>query len=158
MENISSDDLQILREKSRTFCGSFKVPLSKLKLEDIPDNPRQLDPKNVANLLQKFSLEDCNRLDPEHYVSALVSRADLPQGLQSDNNSFKEPQHFDPQHSLVCIHGKHRLEAARQFLAGDERWWVTDLYSEGVTLWIWLLGSSLTVFSRHQCSDKECIT
>ena len=134
MENISPNDLQILQEKSRTFCGSFKIPLSKLKLEDIPDNPRQLDPKNVANLLEKFNLEDCNRLDPENYVSALVSRADLPQALQPDNKFFKKSQHFDPQHSLVCIHGKHCLEATQQFLAGDERWWVSDLYSDGVTL------------------------
>ena len=133
MENITSNDLQIFREKSRTFCGSFKIPLSKLKHEDIPDNPRQLDPRNVANLLEKFVLEDCNRLDPEHYVSALIRRADLPQGSQTKDNPFKEPQHFDPQYPLLCVHGKHRLEAARQFLAGDEEWWVADLYSDGTT-------------------------
>jgi len=146
MKNIFSNNLQILQKKSWTFCRSFKIPLSKLKLEDIPDNPRQLDSKNVANLLKKFNLKDCNRLNPENYVSALVSRADLPQALQPDNKFFKEPQHFDPQHSLVCIHEKHRLEAAQQFLAGDKQWWVLNLYSDGVTLWVWLLGLPLTVF------------
>ncbi|KAL9132046.1 MAG: hypothetical protein Q9217_000174 [Psora testacea] len=134
MENISPDDLQILQEKSRTFCGSFKIPLSKLKFEDIPDKPRQLDWKNVANLVRKFGLEDCKRLEPEHYVSALVSRADLPQGLRADDKLFQEPQHFDPQQPLICIDGEHRLEAADQFLAGEERWWVANLYSDDINV------------------------
>jgi len=132
MANVPPNDLQILREKGRTFCGSFKIPLSKLKLEEIPDNPRQFDPKNAAKLLERFHLEKCNRLEPEHYVSALVSKADLPQSLQPHSNPFEEPQHFDPPQPLPCIDGEHRLEAANRFLAGEDRWWVANLYSNGM--------------------------
>jgi len=33
---------------------------------------------------------------------------------------------------VVCLHGRHRLEAGRKFFTGDEnRWSVVDLYSRG---------------------------
>ncbi len=132
MNNISPDGLKILREKSRKFCGSFKIPLSKLKFEDVPDNPRQFDPRNAARLLENFGPEHCNRLEPDHYEPALISRADLPQGLQYNRNPFEEPRRFDPPHQLTCIDGEHRLKAADQFLAGEDRWWVANLYSDGM--------------------------
>jgi len=59
METLSTKDLQIFREKSRTFCGSFRIPLNKLEHEKLPNNPRQLDGKNVARLLEVFQAEDC---------------------------------------------------------------------------------------------------
>ena len=130
METVSTDELQILREKSRTFCGTFKIPLSKLEPEDIPVNPRQPDQRNVANLVERFGLEDCKQLKRDHYVPALISSADLPPGGQ--HSLFEEPQFFDPPRPLICLDGTHRLEAAGQFLAGDDRWWVADLYSDGM--------------------------
>ncbi len=54
METLSTKDLQIFREKSRTFCGSFRIPLNKLKHEKLPNNLRQLNGKNVARLLEVF--------------------------------------------------------------------------------------------------------
>ena len=120
MKNIISNNLQIFQKKSWTFCESFKISLNKLKHKDILNNPRQLDPQNVANLLEKFVLKDCNRLDSEHYVSTLICRVNLLQGSQTKDNLFKEPQHFDPQYSLLCVHEKHHLEATCQFLTEDE--------------------------------------
>ncbi|KAL5331286.1 hypothetical protein ACEPPN_000816 [Leptodophora sp. 'Broadleaf-Isolate-01'] len=29
---------------------------------------------------------------------------------------------------LECLHGRHRIEAAREFLLPTDRWWVVDLY------------------------------
>ena len=47
MENLSAEDLQIFREKSRTVCGAFRIPLEKLEYEELLSNPRQRDGKNV---------------------------------------------------------------------------------------------------------------
>jgi len=128
MENLSSNDLQIFREKSRTFCGSVKIPLDKICHEELPNNPRQFNKKDVTTLLDFFRSEDCLRLDPEHYVPALISRSAVPRGLHPGG----EPPRFNPEHPVVCLHGRHRLEAARKFFTGDEnRWWVVDLYSRG---------------------------
>jgi hypothetical protein len=132
MGDVSDSDLQILREKSRTFLGAFKIPLSKLRLEDIPQNPRQRDDKNVSNLIETFDLARCKKLQSEqNYVSALISRTDLPQGNRY--NAFDEPQYFDPPQPLICLEGEHRLKAADKFLAGEERWWVANLYSDGIS-------------------------
>lgn len=128
MDNLSSNDLQIFREKSRTFCGSVKIPLDKICHEELPNNPRQFNEKNVTTLLDFFRSEGCLRLDPEHYVPALISRSAVPRGLHPGG----EPPRFNPEHPVVCLHGRHRLEAARKIFTGDEdRWWVVDLYSRG---------------------------
>jgi len=29
---------------------------------------------------------------------------------------------------LECLHGRHRIEAAREFLLPTDRWWTVDLY------------------------------
>ncbi|KAL2047106.1 hypothetical protein N7G274_001125 [Stereocaulon virgatum] len=130
MDNLSSNDLQIFREKSRTFCGSVKIPLDKICHEELPNNPRQFNEKNVTTLLDFFRSEGCLRLDPEHYVPALISRSAVPRGLHPGG----EPPRFNPEHPVVCLHGRHRLEAARKFFTGHEnRWWVVDLYSRDLS-------------------------
>lgn len=133
MEVRPSNELQILREKKQAFCGAFKIPLNKLRLEQTPDNPRQIDVKNVANILERFRLEKCNRLEPERYVSALISRAESPHGLRPHTDPFEEPQHFDAPQALLCMDGEHRLEAANRFLAREDRWWVANLYFDGIS-------------------------
>ena len=132
MENISAKDLQIFREKSRTFCGTFRVPLDKLQPEDLPKNPRQRDSKNVARLLNVFRREECQRRGPENHVLALVSRSALPQVRNAGGVSAEEePPLFIPEIPLQILYGAHRLEAACRFLKGSDRWWVADLHSDG---------------------------
>ena len=134
METLSTNDLQVFREKSRTFCGSVKVPINKLQYETIPKNPRQFDDKNVARLLKVFEEEGCVRLEPEHYVPVLISRNALPQGFRAGNISdviLQEPQFFTPEHPLTYLHGRHRLEAAKKYLAANDKWWVVNLYADG---------------------------
>ncbi len=70
MESLSTKDLQVFREKSRTFCGSFQIPLDKLQAEELPENLRQRNDKDIARLLNEFSAED-QRLEPENHVLAL---------------------------------------------------------------------------------------
>lgn len=145
MTNVFSNDLQILRKKNRTFCESFKISLSKLKLEKILDNSRQFDSKNAAKLLKRFHLEKCNRLESKHYVFALVSKANLSQSLQPHSNSFEKSQHFDSSQSLLCIDDEHRLKVANRFLAEKDRWWIANLYFNDMRSRLWLLRSLLSI-------------
>jgi hypothetical protein len=32
---------------------------------------------------------------------------------------------------LEYIHGRHRIEAGREILSGNDRWWTVDLYLSG---------------------------
>ncbi len=129
MDSLSAKDLQIFREKSRTFCGSVKIPLDKLQHEELPENPRQFDKKNVARLLDDFRREGCQRREPDNHVPVLISRSALPEGLLRVSDDF---QLFQPEHPLTYLDGRHRLEAARKFFTDrNSRWWIADLYSDG---------------------------
>jgi hypothetical protein len=129
MESLSAKDLQIFREKSRAFCGSVKIPLDNLRHEELPDNPRQFDEKNIARLLDIFRLDGCQRREPDNHVPVLISRSALPEGPLRVSDDLKL---FKPDHPLTYLHGRHRLEAARKFLTEkNNRWWIADLYSDG---------------------------
>lgn len=125
METFSSLDLQVFREKSRAFCGSFKVPLDKLRAEDVPENPRQTDQSNIARLVDVFEKEGCWPLDPENHVEVLVSQQALEEEAPSKIGDFP---YFNPSSPLEYLSGHHRIEAARRFLTGRDRWWIADLY------------------------------
>ncbi len=159
METLSAKGLQIFREKSRTFCGSFRISLDKLEYEKLPNNPRQLDEKNVARLLNVFRAEDCQPREPENHVPTLVSRSALPQDSRSGGvgGVFEEPQWFLPKSPLRVLHGRHRLEAARKFLQGADRWWVVDLYSDGAKVSLQFPGTFVDT-SRPQLPCEERIT
>jgi hypothetical protein len=134
MDDISSDDLLILKEKARTYRGSFKIPLEKIELQTTTHNTRQRDPKNIIRLLESFALEGCNRLQPENYISVLVDGVEPPSQTEFPNSNFKEPPTLTFESTVVCLDGHHRIQAAREFLAGEDRWWVADLYSNGIAV------------------------
>ena len=133
MDSVSDIEKQYLLEKNKAFCGTFRIPLCKLGYEDPDVNPRQLDVKNVKRLQKIFELEGCLRLEPDNYIPALISRSllsDLPNLVGEPADLAVEPPMFDPSVSLRCLHGRHRIEAARQHLALTGKWWVVNLYVE----------------------------
>lgn len=139
--------MDFLSEKSRTFCGSAKVSISQLCHEDLLTNPRQLDPKNVARLKNIYLLEGCHRLDSEHHVPALINEASLDRALRAATISrsalkgLEAPEQLVLEGELTVLHGRHRLEAAKDFLSADDKWWVVDLYLEGKMISLALIWS-----------------
>lgn len=133
MDVVPDTEKKYLLERNKALCGIFRIPLCKLKHEGPDVNPRQLDLKNVQRLLNIFELEGCLRMEPDNYVPALIPRALLPTvpkvagGLA---DWMIEPPVFDPPESLYCLHGRHRIEAARQYLSLTGKWWVVYLYVE----------------------------
>ena len=137
MASSNTNIENLLAEKQRVFCGSVKVPICKLAAEDMLTNPRQLDPKNVARLRDIFLIEGCHRLDPQNHVPVLIGQVILDQALRkysiprSSLKSLDEPELLTIDTELTYLHGRHRLEAAKDVLAADDKWWVVDLYLEG---------------------------
>lgn len=128
MDPLSELDLHVFRERARTFCGSVKVSLDKLKHEETADPVRQPDESNIGRLVEIFERERCWPLDPENHIPALVplsARSEVPQG----NGDYPN---FNPGQPLVYLHGYHRVEAARRFFTNTPGWWVVDLYSDGL--------------------------
>jgi len=139
MSTTTVYDSALAAERSRAYRGHAKVQIQYLKFED--DNQmgaRALDSKNIARLVQIFELEGCFRLEPEHYVPALVNRQALDAVLSearmnaTDLLQCGEPPTLNINFPLVCLHGKHRLHAAGQFLNPNDKWWVVDLYLDGL--------------------------
>jgi hypothetical protein len=128
METLSKRDIQIIREKSRAFRGSVRIPLEKLQHEDPPLNPRQQDDKNISRLVESFRRDGCYRLEPGNHVPVLISESELPKELSHDNEALPL---YNPKKPLTFLHGRHRIEAAREFLTEGEQWWVVDVYCNG---------------------------
>lgn len=140
MASEADDQVRRFEEKQSCFRGSAKIHLKHLKYENVvkEDDRLFLDPKNIARLIQVYQLEGCLRLDIEHHVPAIIKEKDLQTSLKLSNvdpaDLFKRglpPElEFSGDVTLVCLHGRHRLEAAKEFLLPGDKWWIVDLYSE----------------------------
>lgn len=132
---------EVERQKSSHFRGRARVPLQFLHFSE--HNPRDLDQSNVRRLIGVYAEEGVKRLQYEHYVPAVIGKDDLSSALQLSglslvdllNSSQSKPPRltFPEGFRLTCLHGKHRIEAAKHSssLQGDHRWWTVTLYSEG---------------------------
>jgi len=135
----STLDLEVFQEKNTAFYGSVKIPLTKLRPEELPEEQRrkhrQEDPKNIEILVKAFK-KGCWRYDPDNHIKVLLPRSFLDHQLLDHSRHDKPYPFFDPSEPLQYLKGHHRVEAARQFYTDydeDEKWWIADLYSEGMT-------------------------
>lgn len=106
-------------------------------------SPRDLDRGNVERLMGVYCDEGVKRLKHEHCIPAIVGKDDLLSAIhlsglslvQLLNSSQGDPPRltFPEGFRLQCLHGKHRIEAAKlsACLQGQDRWWTVMLYSEG---------------------------
>ncbi|KAI9799076.1 MAG: hypothetical protein M1833_004270 [Piccolia ochrophora] len=129
-------ELGIRQGKQTCFRGSAKVKLKHIHFEeDHVPGARQLDVKNVARLKKVFELEGCMRLDEEHHVPAVIEESVLSHALNGRDSpttllGLTEPPQlsFPAEIRLRCLHGKHRIHAAKEHLLPGDQWWVVDLY------------------------------
>jgi hypothetical protein len=126
MEGHSDQDLHVFREQARTFCGSFKVDLDKLQHEEPP--ARQPDEKNIKRMVGVYQSEGCWPLWSENHIPALISQSIRPNDTHERGIDFG---YFIPREPLIYLTGYHRIEAARIFLK-TSRWWIVDLYLDGL--------------------------
>ena len=89
------------------------------------------DRKKVTTLLDFFRSEGCLGLDPEYRVpGTLIARSAVPRGLE--RHARRELWRLNPEYTVACLNGRHRLEAARKdFIRKDNRRWMVILYSRG---------------------------
>ena len=135
----SIHEADLLADKARAFYGRAKVSLSNLRFEgDEVAGTRTLNPRNITRLRNIFELEGCLRLEPEHHVPAVIERSTLEAALRASTLQLQDlksgepkPLTLPPGTALVCLHGRHRVEAAKQHFGPAEKWWVADLYSCG---------------------------
>lgn len=138
---VSQAEEDIERQKSSHFRGRAKVPLEFLHFSE--HSPRDLDRGNVERLMDVYRGAGVKRLQNEHHIPAVVGKNDLLSAIHLSglslvhllNSSQDNPPRltFPEGFRLKCLHGKHRVEAAKlsACLQGQDRWWTVTLYSEG---------------------------
>ena len=120
---------------------------------------RQTDHQVVKHLLEVFCQIGCRRYDPDNFIPVLITKADLNIALQASglNRTALQGQVQEglphilktaKKQTLSCAHGRHRIEAAKQFLPEDDQRWTIKIFlvkSKSSALASFDLGSLLTV-------------
>ncbi|KAK6810740.1 hypothetical protein RU639_013617 [Aspergillus parasiticus] len=135
--NPGDTDRRWATELHNAFQGSARVNLSLIEI-----GPEwQLNNENVDALSRVFEKKGVYPLQRENHVEVKVSRANLERALresgvtadelrQSEPASFPELKFAGVQ--LDCLHGKHRVQAARRMLP-PFRWWIVDIYLDNIS-------------------------
>ena len=132
-------DLEFLKERQKHFRGRAKIKLSNLSFVRDKNTSLELSAKNVSRLVAVFSTQGCLRLDEENYIPACISGQALNSALERSRlQSEQLSAPYDPpfldlgDYRLICLHGRHRIEAAKLFLGPFDEWWVVDLYDDSM--------------------------
>ena len=125
---------ELASEKKKKHFGSVKVWLHNLRAEDEPVNPRQLDVKNVTRLVHIFRIEGCFRSEPQHRVPVLIDEVVARRTNLVNRAGELGFINLEPRETLLYLHGRHRLQAAKEFFPPADAWWVADLYSSSTCL------------------------
>lgn len=111
--------------------------------------PRQLDQNHVSHLVDVFTESNygCDRTNDKNYIPAVISHGDLTTLLHNTHISERHlsltlaDATFRPEivtnHLLIpCLHGKHRIAAAKQFCHPNDLWWTIELFIKEQSRWI----------------------
>lgn len=136
---VFPDENFLILEKKRHFLGTARVPIDKLSFEG--SSARVLDEKNVERLVSIYKLTACQQLKPSNHIPGILppeafsrfvgSIATVQNPLRSDEPSGWPMLIVSEEQQIQCLHGRHRVEAARRCLGRRDQWWVVDFYSTG---------------------------
>jgi hypothetical protein len=119
----------IYAEIERHCKGYARVNINNLEFH----SARDLDDQNVDRLLGIFRLRGCQRDDPANAVPVVVedqTLADISSAL-SQNPIGARTVPLSGTVKLQCLHGRHRISAARRFLPASDKWWTVKVFDHG---------------------------
>lgn len=129
----SNRESELEAEKKIEFLGTARVALRWLHFTD-----GFINLKHVRKL-QSIFRKDCQRIDVHNHVPAVIDQQYLARALREANISanvllktvVKDLPNLDfwPGFQLECLHGKHRIKAAKDVLLLSDAWWIVDFYS-----------------------------
>ncbi|KAF1948546.1 hypothetical protein CC80DRAFT_556252 [Byssothecium circinans] len=133
---LAERELRLEAERCIKYRGTARISLEVLHFQS--NQPRELSQKNVERLKEIFRIEKIHRLNPRNHIPAVIHQSDLEDAIQASDttaerllsNPANEPPllAFPAGHRLTCLHGRHRVQAARETLPPTDAWWTVDLY------------------------------
>ena len=125
-----------------SYLGRVRISLSCLKASS---KHRGISRANVDRLKRIFSHEGCLRTDGENFLPCVIDPETLRVALElssltsqkirfCDEACLPPPLTLPANARLECLHGQHRLLAAKEYLDERDQWWIVNLYNEGELL------------------------
>ena len=120
------EESELEREKGIKYRGTARIRLKWLCFQR-----KGFDVKNVQHLMSCFQ-KDCRRLDIRNHIPAVISQEDLDSALQVSDiphgimltvsrEEYSELG-FWIGYQLECLHGRHRIRAAKHCLLPSDKW------------------------------------
>lgn len=144
---MQQDEVELIEKKlaedrGKYYRGTVRVRFKYLQFSKLC--PRGRSDEIVEYLKDKFS-HACLRLDPKHRIPAVIEPQTLDAAIESSPaitlaNLLDNPKGLPPELTLPpdcrleCLHGRQRVEAARELLPPKDWWWTIDLYLKGTKL------------------------
>ena len=136
------EEIRLEAEKKLKFKGTARIRLEQLHFPW--NDARELNEKNVDRLKAIFQQHGCRRLEVQHHVPAIIDEERLdatiaaagisPRALMRTQAADGYPELIFPYgQQLECLHGRHRVQAGKDFLPLRDKWWTVDLYLTGMT-------------------------
>jgi hypothetical protein len=136
---VQEEDIGLEAERRVKYKGTARIKLELLYFRQ--DESRELDRKHVEYLKQCFQKEGCRPLEVPHHIPAVIDQEQLDAAILASGISARDllsnppdgyPELVFPnKFQLECLHGRHRIQAAREFLSPRNKWWAVDLYLAG---------------------------
>lgn len=135
------DETSLARERNANYLGAAKVMLSDIQFD--PPLPRNLSQKKLDRLKSIFYDKDCDRLNIHNRVPGVISSDEFRIATQSHGLTSDDLKHASSDNlptlqfatgQLKALHGRHRIQVASEFLFPGDKWWVVDLYADGMYL------------------------
>lgn len=113
------------------FKGFVRIGLSNIEF----CTARDLNEDNVKRLEGIFELVGCQRDDPANAIPVILGSdcvADVACHERVES-SYTSPSRLPfVTTKVICLHGKHRIHAARRFLPAPDQWWVAKVFDTGM--------------------------
>ena len=128
------------RERRLKCKGSARIRLENLDFSQAGD--AVLDASNVKRLVAIFQGEGCFQQESQYHLPAIIDREQLDLALRTSDTSSdlllspvqaQRPElRFPSGFQLRCLHGRHRVQAAREMVP-RQTWWTVELYLSSMT-------------------------
>ena len=138
LESLAAIEQRILNDKLAKFKGAARVMIEHL---EFPHPIRQIDKKTIRQLVRDFDGEGCIREEPSHRIPVIMDNSILRAALEKISltaETFRASADHPPILELggdvkvECLHGQHRVLAAKEHLPASQRWWVVEVYGTGL--------------------------
>jgi hypothetical protein len=113
-------------------ASKYRIGYAQVDLRHLEFTPgvRNFDESNVHRLCRIFATEGCHRDEPSYSIPAVLPEGFV--GVPAVSSGIIQRLCLDDGMRLYCLHGKHRVLAARRFLPARDQWWTVALYKHGM--------------------------